>query len=94
MDTIKYAIRSTGFAVKGAIMGSTAPEIVRTRLEEASVPISDDPCRSCPNPCDEDHAEYPARFDVDMISDLLGTFKPYGRQVRVSSILIIGTLAD
>jgi hypothetical protein len=51
-------------------------------LKDAQVPVSDDPCRGCADPCDEGHDEYPARFDVDMETQLLGSVKPYARQVR------------
>ena len=31
------------------------------------------------------HEEYPSRFDLDTTSQLLGTIKPYGRQVLIST---------
>jgi hypothetical protein len=34
------------------------------------------------------HEEYPQRFDVDFVSDLLGSAKPYRRQVNLSFIPI------
>ncbi|KAH9918230.1 Sucrase/ferredoxin-like-domain-containing protein [Epithele typhae] len=54
------------------------------KLREASVPISDSLCRACSDPCDLGHDEYP-KFDVDAEMEMLGSVKPYGRQVVISS---------
>ncbi|KAH9951699.1 Sucraseferredoxin-like protein [Amylocystis lapponica] len=59
---------------------SPAPEGLRA----ASVPVSEADCRSCANPCDEGHDEYP-KFDVDMESQILGSMKPYARQLVIST---------
>ncbi|OBZ70092.1 Altered inheritance of mitochondria protein 32 [Grifola frondosa] len=54
-------------------------------LQAASIPVSEAECRGCANPCDEGHEEYPAKFDVDLESELLGSVKPYSRQVVIST---------
>lgn len=44
-------------------------------------------CRNCPNPCDDGHEEYPKRIAsmIDTTSDMLGSVKPYRRQVVIST---------
>jgi hypothetical protein len=75
--------------IRNALRSLTAspsnPEEVFGRLEESSVPVTRDPCRYCADPCEEGHDEYPPKFDVDMISEMLGSVKPYHRQVSSSS---------
>jgi hypothetical protein len=66
-------------------MPTTDLETLAKSLEEASVPITLDSCRACPNPCDDDaedyhHEEWP-RMEIDTSSDMLGSVKPYYRQV-------------
>lgn len=39
--------------------------------------------RTCANPCEYDHSDYPTRFNVDLTSEMLGSLKPYQRQVRI-----------
>ena len=78
---LKKTIRNVGFAVKGIFMTPTPAEQISQKLAEAAIPVSDDPCRGCADPCDVGHLEYPPRFDVDYTSDLLGSCKPYSRQV-------------
>ncbi|KII95795.1 hypothetical protein PLICRDRAFT_64201, partial [Plicaturopsis crispa FD-325 SS-3] len=51
----------------------------------AHLPLSTDPCRTCADPCDEGHDEYPKRFTIDTSSDMLGSVKPYRRQVVIST---------
>jgi len=53
------------------------------QLEQSHVPVSDDPCRTCTNPCELGHMDYPTRFNVDLTSEMLGSLKPYQRQVRL-----------
>ncbi|KAG8883443.1 hypothetical protein FRB97_006571 [Tulasnella sp. 331] len=85
-------------------------ETLGTKLSAASIPVTLDPCRACPNPCDIDidgedgggyamrdsnidphlryaHEEWPSTkfFDVDLTSDMLGSVKPYYRQVVIST---------
>ncbi|KAG8765684.1 hypothetical protein FRC12_007360 [Ceratobasidium sp. 428] len=62
-----------------------SPEELATKLSTAGVPYTLDPCRSCADPCDLGHEEWPNRFDVDLSSDMLGSVKPYGRQVVIST---------
>ncbi|GJE84120.1 sucrase ferredoxin [Phanerochaete sordida] len=54
-------------------------------LEEANVPVSRDECRACADPCDLGHEDYPSRFEVDMETEMLGSMKPYRRQVVIST---------
>ncbi|RDX55502.1 Sucraseferredoxin-like protein [Lentinus brumalis] len=54
------------------------------QLQAAEVPVSDASCRGCADPCDEGHDEYP-KFDVDMETEMLGSVKPYGRQIVIST---------
>ncbi|KAF7331808.1 hypothetical protein MKEN_00060800 [Mycena kentingensis (nom. inval.)] len=55
-------------------------------LAAANIPTADiEDCRACPNPCDEGHAEYPRRFVVDYESTLLGSMKPFRRQIIIST---------
>lgn len=61
------------------------PEVIKEQLEAASVPVTVADCRTCANPCDEEHASYPDRFKVDMESQMLGSIKPYRRQVVIST---------
>jgi hypothetical protein len=64
------------------VLTKTPQERLANDLRDASVPVSDDPCRTCHDPCDVGHLEYPPRFDIDTASDMLGSVKPYMRQVR------------
>jgi len=63
------------------------PEDMHAALEAAGVPVSFDDCRSCPNPCEDGHEEYPNRIIsmIDTTSDMLGSVKPYRRQVVIST---------
>lgn len=54
-------------------------------LQTACVPVTTDACRTCADPCDVGHLEYPPKFDVDTASDMLGSVKPYMRQVVIST---------
>lgn len=53
-------------------------------LQKAQVPLSDAPCRDCPDPCDREdaHEGYPAKLKIDHERQLLGTVKAYHKQVR------------
>ncbi|KAF9263641.1 hypothetical protein L218DRAFT_901947 [Marasmius fiardii PR-910] len=71
---------------KAVLLGEdTLLESISTQLESGGVPITDVDCRSCPEPCDEGHDPYPARFDVDMGSQMLGSVKAYHRQIVIST---------
>ncbi|TFK76138.1 hypothetical protein BDN72DRAFT_786551, partial [Pluteus cervinus] len=63
----------------------TETQCVRQQLEASAVPVSAADCRTCPNPCDEGHEAYPRRFDIDMQTSMLGSVKPYRRQVIIST---------
>ncbi|KAJ1308510.1 hypothetical protein OPQ81_004214 [Rhizoctonia solani] len=60
-------------------------EELGSKLDSAGVPSTLDPCRACADPCELGHEEWPNRFDVDLSSDMLGSVKPYGRQVVIST---------
>ncbi|KAF8916766.1 Sucrase/ferredoxin-like-domain-containing protein [Mucidula mucida] len=57
---------------------------LHAELEASSVPVTYAQCRACPDPCDEGHEAYP-KFDVDMESHMLGTVRPYRRQIVIST---------
>ncbi|KDQ20689.1 hypothetical protein BOTBODRAFT_26706 [Botryobasidium botryosum FD-172 SS1] len=59
-------------------------EQLGARLEKCSVPVSLDPCRTCADPCDIGHAEYPKHF-LNLASDMFGSVRAYGRQVVIST---------
>ncbi|KAI8146955.1 Sucrase/ferredoxin-like-domain-containing protein [Fennellomyces sp. T-0311] len=46
--------------------------------------IVDGDCAACPAPCD-DHRQYPSYLQFDNDSPLLGSMKPYGRQIMIST---------
>ncbi|ORY97355.1 Sucrase/ferredoxin-like-domain-containing protein [Syncephalastrum racemosum] len=46
--------------------------------------IVSDTCLSCPMPCD-DHKQYPSYLQFDRDSPLLGSMKPYGRHIMIST---------
>lgn len=55
-------------------------------LKASDVPVSLADCRSCSDPCDLGHHEaYPRRFDIDMDTQMLGSVKPYHRQIVIST---------
>ncbi|KAI6047120.1 Sucrase/ferredoxin-like-domain-containing protein [Pisolithus marmoratus] len=53
-------------------------------LKFMDVPVTDADCRFCPDPCDQDHDDVP-KMNIDTESDLLGSVKPFRRQVVVST---------
>ncbi|KAH9977884.1 Sucrase/ferredoxin-like-domain-containing protein [Lactifluus volemus] len=63
------------------------PEQTHSALEAAGVPVSFADCRNCPNPCSDGHEEYPQRIasTIDTTSEMLGSVKPYRRQVVIST---------
>ncbi|TRM68346.1 Sucrase/ferredoxin-like-domain-containing protein [Schizophyllum amplum] len=73
--------------LKSTILGQdTNKSHIAHELEEGSVPIdAEAACRSCADPCDAGHDEYPSKFDVDMETRMLGSVKPYRRQVVIST---------
>ncbi|KAG6890948.1 hypothetical protein C0995_000905 [Termitomyces sp. Mi166 len=52
------------------------PKLLRSQLQAAAVPVTDADCR---------HDSYPGRFTIDTESPLLGSVKPYRRQVVIST---------
>ncbi|KAJ8086356.1 hypothetical protein PM082_005179 [Marasmius tenuissimus] len=79
-----YALRR----IKAVLLGEdVSPESIARKLEDGGVPITDldVDCRSCPDPCDEGHEPYPAKFNVDTESQMLGMLKPYHKQIVVST---------
>lgn len=53
-------------------------------LRSVDVPVTDDDCRFCPDPCDQDHDDF-TKMSIDTETDLLGSVKPYRRQVVIST---------
>ncbi|CAE6418636.1 unnamed protein product [Rhizoctonia solani] len=82
---IKHAIQSTVFSALSLVRSPPQVEELGSKLDSAGVPFTLDSCRGCADPCDLGHEEWPNRFDVDLSSDMLGSVKPYGRQVIVST---------
>ncbi|KAI0775918.1 Sucrase/ferredoxin-like-domain-containing protein [Trametes elegans] len=67
-----------------ALGQNTDLDLTAAQLQSANVPVTDAPCRGCADPCDEGHDEYP-KFDVDMETEMLGSVKPYARQIVIST---------
>ncbi|KAJ7166732.1 hypothetical protein C8R46DRAFT_996405 [Mycena filopes] len=61
------------------------PDNIRAQLDAGAVPVSYAECRTCANPCEDGHGEYPTRFTVDMETQMLGTVDPFRRQVFIST---------
>ncbi|KAJ6539123.1 Sucrase/ferredoxin-like-domain-containing protein [Mycena capillaripes] len=61
------------------------PDNIYTTLTASGIPVASADCRTCPNPCDEGHSEYPRRFSVDLESPMLGSVKPFRRQILIST---------
>ncbi|KAG6880074.1 hypothetical protein C0992_006886 [Termitomyces sp. T32_za158] len=58
------------------------PKLLCTQLKAAAIPVTDVDCRNCSEPC---HDSYSGRFTIDTESPLLGSIKPYRRQVVIST---------
>ncbi|KAJ7468008.1 Sucrase/ferredoxin-like-domain-containing protein [Mycena latifolia] len=58
------------------------PDNIRTQLSASAVPVSTAGCRTCSDPCEDGHAEYP-RFKVDMETQMLGSVRPFRRQILI-----------
>ncbi|KAF7351324.1 hypothetical protein MSAN_01563900 [Mycena sanguinolenta] len=58
---------------------------IRTRLSASGVPVSSADCRTCSDPCEEGHGEFPSRFTVDMETQMFGSVRPFCRQIVVST---------
>ncbi|KAI7875911.1 hypothetical protein K492DRAFT_210694 [Lichtheimia hyalospora FSU 10163] len=60
---------------------SSTPNVDNDQLPPVDCVVSD--CMACPNPCD-DHRPYP-HMELDTESPLLGSMKPYGRHIMIST---------
>ncbi|KAJ7359561.1 Sucrase/ferredoxin-like-domain-containing protein [Mycena albidolilacea] len=61
------------------------PDHIREQLGASGVPVSTADCRTCADPCEDGHGEYPPRFTVDMETQMLGSVRPFCRQIMVST---------
>ncbi|KAM0793787.1 hypothetical protein ACM66B_001204 [Microbotryomycetes sp. NB124-2] len=63
------------------------PSKDKAALIESSVPLEplEDACRGCSEFDGDDVDGYPSGFDVDMDSVMLGSVKPYGRQILIAT---------
>ncbi|KAJ7185744.1 Sucrase/ferredoxin-like-domain-containing protein [Mycena filopes] len=61
------------------------PDNIFARLAASAVPVSSEACRTCSDPCEDGHGEYPSRFTVDMETQMLGSVRPFRRQVLIST---------
>ncbi|KAJ7858730.1 Sucrase/ferredoxin-like-domain-containing protein [Mycena leptocephala] len=58
---------------------------IRTKLSASAVPVSAADCRTCSDPCEAGHGDYPTRFKVDMETQMLGSVRPFRRQIHIST---------
>ncbi|KAJ7499152.1 Sucrase/ferredoxin-like-domain-containing protein [Mycena latifolia] len=61
------------------------PDNIYATLTASGIPVASADCRTCANPCEEGHSEYPRRFSIDMDSQMLGSVKPFRRQILIST---------
>ncbi|KAJ7045912.1 Sucrase/ferredoxin-like-domain-containing protein [Mycena alexandri] len=61
------------------------PDNIRAQLDASAVPVSYADCRTCADPCEDGHGEYPTRFTVDMETQMLGSVDPFARQIFIST---------
>ncbi|KAG8956729.1 hypothetical protein FRC04_000207 [Tulasnella sp. 424] len=88
MDTVKSFINASKNNVFAVVKPAPPVDNLVAKLDSASIPVTSDPCRECPNPCDEHeyrHEEWPSQMLIDHTSDMLGAVKPYFRQVVIST---------
>ncbi|KAJ6510032.1 Sucrase/ferredoxin-like-domain-containing protein [Mycena vitilis] len=72
--------------LRALVLGREQPsDNIYTTLTASGIPVASVDCRTCPNPCDEGHSEYPRRFSIDMDSSMLGSVKPFRRQILIST---------
>ncbi|KAJ7086660.1 Sucrase/ferredoxin-like-domain-containing protein [Mycena epipterygia] len=72
--------------LRALVLGNDQPpDNIYATLSASSIPFASADCRTCPNPCDEGHSEYPGRFSIDMESTILGSVKPFRRQILIST---------
>ncbi|KIL00394.1 hypothetical protein PAXRUDRAFT_821765 [Paxillus rubicundulus Ve08.2h10] len=77
------ALRKIKAFITGPLPGDSKK--VYDDLKAADVPVTEADCRSCADPCDQDHDDYASKMTVDMESDMRGSVKPYRRQVIIST---------
>ncbi|KAF8169855.1 Sucrase/ferredoxin-like-domain-containing protein [Mycena galopus ATCC 62051] len=61
------------------------PDNIRAQLSASAVPVTSAECRTCANPCEDEHGDYPGRFTVDMETQMLGSVDPFRRQIFIST---------
>ncbi|KAJ6447950.1 Sucrase/ferredoxin-like-domain-containing protein [Mycena vulgaris] len=62
------------------------PDTIRNQLSTLAVPVSTADCRTCSDPCEDGHADYPTKwFAVDMETQMLGSVRPFRRQILIST---------
>ncbi|KAJ7202988.1 Sucrase/ferredoxin-like-domain-containing protein [Mycena haematopus] len=61
------------------------PDNIRAQLSASAIPVSSADCRTCSDPCEEGHGDYPGRFTIDMETQMLGTVRPFHRQILIST---------
>ncbi|KAJ7283858.1 Sucrase/ferredoxin-like-domain-containing protein [Mycena rebaudengoi] len=76
-------------SLRALVLGQRILEPVQdniySQLSASGVPVASADCRTCPNPCEEGHSEYPSRFSIDTDSEMLGSVKPFRRQILIST---------
>ncbi|KAG9045490.1 hypothetical protein FS837_006232 [Tulasnella sp. UAMH 9824] len=88
MQSVKSLLNSSVNGVLGVVNPAPTVDSLVARMDSDNIPVTSDPCRECPNPCDEDeyrHEEWPSQMLIDYTSDMLGSVKPYFRQVVIST---------
>ncbi|KZT19284.1 hypothetical protein NEOLEDRAFT_1078151 [Neolentinus lepideus HHB14362 ss-1] len=77
----------SGFRKIRSLMLGQTPDTQgsRSAFEAADIPLSAADCRSCADPCDQGHDEYPKKFSIDTETQLLGSVKPSRRQIVIST---------
>ncbi|KAJ6627957.1 Sucrase/ferredoxin-like-domain-containing protein [Mycena sp. CBHHK59/15] len=61
------------------------PDNIRAKLSASAVPVSLADCRTCSNPCEDGHSDYPTRFTVDLETQMLGSVDPFRRLALIST---------
>ncbi|KAF8974602.1 Sucrase/ferredoxin-like-domain-containing protein [Flammula alnicola] len=74
-----------GFKTLQSIVFGHQEDALCRSLRASAVPVSTADCRACADPCDLGHEAYPRRFDIDMDTQMLGSVKPYHRQIVIST---------
>ncbi|KAI9258938.1 Sucrase/ferredoxin-like-domain-containing protein [Phascolomyces articulosus] len=75
-------LRKLGNAV-GYTVEEQEPPVDIDQIPPSDCIVNGD-CASCPAPCD-DHKQFPSYLQFDTETPLLGSMKPYGRQVMIST---------